>query len=133
MDRKEVMDFFNNTPRIGSLSTTDSNGNVNAAIFGSPQMINENTVVMGIGKNRTFLNLLENPKAVFLVVEPGESVMGWKGFRVYLEVETIDKEGDLFDQIKIGIARGVGEDAANMIHAAVRFTVTDIRNLFAPP
>ncbi len=133
MDREEVMDFFNKTPRIGSLSTADKNGNVNAAVFGSPQMINKNTVVMGIGKNRTFLNLTENPKAVFLVVEPGKSVMGWKGFRVYLEVETIDTEGEFLDQIKTGIARGVGEDAAKMIHAAVRFTVTDVRDLFAPP
>ena len=56
MDRKEVMELFNQRPRIGSLSTAGSKGDVNVAIFGSPQMIDKNTVVMGIGRNRTFQN-----------------------------------------------------------------------------
>jgi len=70
MDRKEVMELFNKRPRIGSLSTANRKGEVNVAVFGSPQMIDENTVIMGIGQNRSFSNLQENPKAVFIVVEP---------------------------------------------------------------
>ena len=81
MDRKEVMELFNKQPRIGTLSTAGKDGDVNVAIFGSPQMIDENTVVMGIGKNRSFQNLQENPKAVFIVMEPGATVTDWKGCR----------------------------------------------------
>ena len=133
MDRKEVMELFNKRPRIGTLSSANRNGDVNVAIFGSPQMIDENTVVMGIGRNRTFQNLQENPKAVFIVVEPGESVMDWKGCRVYLEVQTIETEGNLYDTIKAKIGEMAGEAAAKMIHAAVRFQVTEVRALLAAP
>ena len=132
MDRKEVMELFNKRPRIGSLSTASSKGDVNVAIFGSPQMIDKNTVVMGIGSNRTFQNLQENPKAAFIVMEPGESPMEWKGARVYLEVAGIETKGELLDQIKGMIAQAAGEGAAKMIHAAIRFNVTEVRPLIDP-
>ena len=132
MDRKEVMELFNKQPRIGSLSTSNSQGDINVAVFGSPQMIDENTVVMGIGKNRSFQNLQENPKAAFIVMEPGKTAMDWKGCRVYLEAQTIETEGGLLKQIKGKIAEVAGEAAAQMIHAAIRFKVTDVRSLIAP-
>jgi hypothetical protein len=129
MNRKEVMDLFNKRPRIGTLSTANRNGEVNVAVFGSPQMIDENTVVMGIGRNRSFRNLQENPKAVFIVVEPGKTLMDWKGARVYLEAVEIEKGGGFFDEVKEGIAKAAGKAAADMIHAAVRFRVTEIRSV----
>ena len=70
MDRKQLMEMFNKRPRIGALSTANKAGDVNAAVFGSPQMTDENTVVMGIGNNRSLENLLDNPKAVFIFMEP---------------------------------------------------------------
>jgi hypothetical protein len=132
MDRKEVMQLFNKRPRIGSLSTANNKGDVNVAIFGSPQMIDENTVIMGIGENRTLQNLQENPKAAFIVMEPGESPMEWKGARVYLDVAGIETKGELLDQIKGMIAQAAGEGAAKMIHAAIRFNVTEVRPLIDP-
>jgi len=134
MDRKSVMELFNKRPRVGTLSTSNKNGDVDVAVFGSPQMIDENTVVMGIGQNRSFQNLQENPKAVFIVVEPGETLMDWKGCRVYLLAQTIETSGDLYDEIRANIAAaGGGEAAAKMIYAAIRFQVTDVRGLIAPP
>ena len=127
MNRKEVMDLFNKRPRIGTLSTANRNGEVNVAVFGSPQMIDENTVVMGIGRNRSLSNLQENAKAVFMVVEPGKTLMDWKGARVYLEAVEIEKGGGFFEEIKEGIAEAAGKAAADMIHAAVRFKITEVR------
>jgi len=127
MNRKEVMELFNKRPRIGSLSTANNHGEVNVAVFGSPQMIDENTVVMGIGKNRTFRNLQENSKAVFIVVEPGETVMDWKGARVYLEAVDIESGCGFFDQIKENITKAAGQAAGDMIHSAIRFKVTEVR------
>ena len=94
MDRKELMEMFNKQARIGALATTNKLGDVNAAVFGSPRMIDENTVVMGIGENRSFRNLQRNPKAVFIVMEPGETMMDWKGARVYLEAIDLETSGD---------------------------------------
>ena len=132
MDRKEAMEFFNKRPRVGTLSTANSEGDVNVAVFGSPQMIDEETVVMGIGNNRSFKNLQANPKAAFIVLEPGEAMPEWKGIRVYLRAEAIEVQGALVDQIRDNIAKAAGKGAASAIHAGIRFKVTDVRNLVAP-
>ncbi|MFH0811319.1 MAG: pyridoxamine 5'-phosphate oxidase family protein [Pseudomonadota bacterium] len=129
MDRKELMEVFNKRPRIGTLSTADDQGNVNVAVFGSPHMTDENTVVMGIGNNRTYRNLQLNPKAVFLIVEPGPTVPDWKGVRVYLEAVTVESKGPLFDRIKEEITNRVGKEAGQMIAAAVQFKITEVRPL----
>jgi len=129
MDRKELMTLFNKQPRIGTLSTANKLGDVNVAVFGSPRMIDENTVVMGIGENRSFRNLQRNPKAVFIVMEPGETVMDWKGARVYLEAVDVEMSGELYNKIKHDIAKAVGQQGADMIHAAIRFNITEVRPL----
>ncbi|MCF8052711.1 MAG: pyridoxamine 5'-phosphate oxidase family protein [Desulfobacterales bacterium] len=133
MEPKQVMEMFNKRPRIGTLSTANKDGDVNVAIFGSPQMTDENTVVMGIGDNRSLSYLRENPKAVFIVMEPGKTPMDWKGCRVYLAVDRIQDQGEMLDSIRAKIAEAVGEGAAKMIHAAVRFKVTEVRDLIAAP
>lgn len=129
MNRQELMEIFNRRPRIGSLATASARGDANVAVFGSPQMIDENTVVMGIGENRSFRNLKENPKAAFIVMEPGETVMDWKGARVYLEAVDIETGGGFFDQVKENIEKAAGKQAAQMIHAAIRFNITEVRPL----
>lgn len=129
MDRKELMALFNKQPRIGVLASSNKLGDVNAAVFGSPQMIDENTVVMGIGQNRSFRNLQRNPKAVFIVVEPGESPADWRGARVYLEAVEMETGGPFFDQIKKNIAKAAGQHAADLIHAAIRFRITEVRSI----
>ncbi|MFP3911973.1 MAG: pyridoxamine 5'-phosphate oxidase family protein [Desulfobacteraceae bacterium] len=129
MNRQELMEIFNRRPRIGSLATASAGGDANVAVFGSPQMIDENTVVMGIGENRSFRNLKENPKAAFIVMEPGETVMDWKGARVYLEAVDIETGGGFFDQVKENIEKAAGKQAAQMIHAAIRFNITEVRPL----
>lgn len=100
MDRKKVMEMFNREMRVGALSTANRNGDVNTAVFGSPRMIDENTVIMAIGNNRSYQNLQENPKAAFIVVEPGESMATWKGARVYLEVESFERYGEVLDSFR---------------------------------
>ena len=127
MDRQELMELFNKKPRIGSLSTANREGEVNVAVFGSPRMIDENTIVMAIGQNRTYRNLQRNPNAVFIVMEPGKTMADWNGARVYLEVVDLESEGELYEQMKSGIAKAAGEKAAEGIHAAIRFNITEVR------
>jgi hypothetical protein len=127
MGRRELMELFNKYPRIGALATANKEGDVNVAVFGSPRMVDENTVVMGIGENRSYRNLQRNPKAVFIVMEPGETVMDWKGARVYLEAVDLVSEGEFYDQTKQNIAKAAGVQAARMIQAAVRFKITEVR------
>ena len=131
MNRQELMTLFNKYPRIGTLSTANYEGDVNVAVFGSPRMIDEDTVVMGIGENRSYRNLQRNPKAVFIVMEPGESMSDWKGARVYLEAVDMETQGEFYDQIRYNIAKVAGKEAADAIaiHAAIRFKITEVRPL----
>jgi hypothetical protein len=126
---KKLMDYFNKAPRLGTLSTCSKDGKVDSAILGSPRMTDEKTVVMGLGQNRTLVNLQENPHAVFLIMEPGKSLAEWKGVRVYLKVQALAVGGPALDTYRQQIAKVMGPDAAKMIHAAVTFDVTEIRPL----
>ena len=132
MDRKQVMKMFNKEARIGILATANSNLDVNAAVFGSPRMIDENTVIMAIGDNRSVEYLEENPKASFIVVEPGEAPATWKGVRLYLEVESFERYGEVLDSFRAKIRKMAGSKSADAIQAAIRFKVTDVRSLIAP-
>jgi predicted pyridoxine 5'-phosphate oxidase superfamily flavin-nucleotide-binding protein len=129
MDRKGLREVFNKRPRIGALSTADGKGNVNVAVFGSPQMIDDSTIIMGIGNNRSFRNLMENPKAAFIVMEPAPTAPEWKGVRIYLEAVTIETAGEFYNKIKEEITNRLGNQAGEMIKAAIRFTITEVRSL----
>lgn len=123
------MDYFNKQPRIGVLSTSSKDGKVDSAVFGSPQMIDEKTVVVATGKNRTFSNLQENPYAMFLIMEPGADIMAWKGIRVYMKMKESATSGEMLDTIKSHIAKMAGEEAAQMMYATVTFEIIELRPL----
>ena len=126
---QQLMEYFNKQPRLGTLSTADSNGKVNCAYFGSPRMIDEKTIFMGLGNNRTFANLQANPSAVFMVMEPGQSITDWKGVRIYVTMTECQTSGQKLDDMRATIAQHAGENAAKMIHAAVTFEIQEIRPL----
>jgi hypothetical protein len=96
----KLMDYFNKMPRLGTLSTASKEGKPNVAYFGSARMIDEKTMFMGCGKNRTFSNLQENPYAVFAIMEPGKSAPEWKGVRVYLKMTECQTSGKKIDTLK---------------------------------
>ena len=125
----KLMDYFNKQPRIGVLSTSTKDGRVDSAVFGSPHMIDENTVVIATGKNRTFSNLQENPYAMFLIMEPGAEIMDWKGIRVYMKMKESATSGEMLDMIKGQIAKIAGEEAAKIIYATATFEIIEMRPL----
>ncbi|MFC1867188.1 pyridoxamine 5'-phosphate oxidase family protein [Thermodesulfobacteriota bacterium] len=133
MDRKEVMEFFNKRPRNCFISTANSKGDVNVAVYGSPQMIDENTVIFGIGNKRSYQYLRENSKAAIIVTEPGEITHDSIAVRLYLDVVSIDTEGDLYEEVKAGVAKRAGKEAADGFQAAIRLKITEVRPLIAPP
>ncbi|MEW6444191.1 MAG: pyridoxamine 5'-phosphate oxidase family protein [bacterium] len=125
----KLMEYFNKQPRLGTLSTAGKDGKVDVAYFGSPRMIDEKTVVMGLGKNRTLANLGENPHAVFMIMEPGKTITEWKGVRVYLKMKDCQTSGAKLEGIREAIAKAAGKAAASTIQAAVTFEIMEIRPL----
>ncbi len=67
----KLMEYFNKQPRMGVISTSSKDGKVDSAVYGSPQMIDANTVIVALARGRTFANLQENPNATFMIMEPG--------------------------------------------------------------
>jgi hypothetical protein len=90
-------------------------------------MPDEKTVVMGLGRNRSLANRGENPPAVYLIMEPGATIMDWKGIRVYLKMTNMATSGPMLEGYKREMAKVAGEEAAAMIHATASFTVTEVR------
>ena len=133
MDSGELMELFNSPNRFGVLGTSDGEGNVNAGLFGSPRMIDKETVVMAFGDNRSLANLRRNPKAVFLFFQPGTNPMNWKGARVYLRAEKFENEGPLLDRFIEEVRARVGKDAASALKTAVTFRIENIRRLLDSP
>ena len=128
MDGK-LMEYFNRQPRLGVISTSGQDGRVDCAVYGSPQMIDEKTVMVAFARGRTWANLQENPHAVYMIMEPGEGLMDWKGVRVYLRMLEHFQSGPRLEGYKREAAKMVGEEAVEMIAVLAAFEVEEVRPL----
>ena len=77
----DLATYFENTKGTGILSTSDLKGNVDAAIYARPYVIDENTIAFSMLERLSYANIQANPKAAYLFVEHGE---GYTGKRLYL-------------------------------------------------
>lgn len=128
---KEIFEIVNKPGRVGVLSTADKQGQPNAAYFGSLRLMEDGSVVLGMGNNRSLRNLEENPLAALFCVTESPVAFNTPGCRLYLKAKEIQKEGPILDGVKKAIAEVAGEDAAKMIVAGVVFEVTGTRALVA--
>ncbi|MBI5445126.1 MAG: pyridoxamine 5'-phosphate oxidase family protein [Deltaproteobacteria bacterium] len=126
---ENVRQLVNDPKRIGVLATNDRQGNPNVAVFGSPHMPDDLTLVMGLGDTRTAQNLLETGRAAFLSVLPGETGIDSKGTRIYLKVRAMEKEGPNLEAIREKIRQRGGDRAAARIQYAVFFDIEASRPL----
>ena len=129
--KKEIIEMVNKPGRIGTLSTSNKKNQPNVAYLGSPHLTPEGTMVLGLGNNRTLRNLEENPFAVFFCIAGGPVMFTTPGYRLYLKVKEIQKQGPILDGIKQAVAKMGGPEAAKMMAAGVVFEVTEIRPMVA--
>ena len=125
----KLMEYFNRQPRLGVISTSGRDGRVDSAVYGSPQMIDEKTVIVALARGRTWANLQDNPHAVYMIMQPGEGLMDWKGVRVYLKMREYADSGPRLEAYKREAAKIVGEEAAGMIAVLATFEVEEVRPL----
>ena len=125
----ELMEYFNRQPRLGVISTSGKDGRVDSAVYGSPQMIDEKTVIVALARGRTWANLQDNPHAVYMIMQPGEGLMDWMGVRVYLKMREYADSGPKLEAYKREAAKIVGQEAAGMIAVLATFEVEEIRPL----
>ena len=91
-----LAEYFEKTKGVGVLSTADADGNVNAAIYGRPHFIDEETAAFIAADRLTHANLQANPSAVYLFKEEGS----YQGKRLYLVKTHEEKDSPLIDEIR---------------------------------
>lgn len=72
-------DYFQNAEGVGVLATSDSSGNVNAAIYARPHFLDpdhEETLSFIMADRLTHANVQSNPHAAYLFKEDGEEYVG---------------------------------------------------------
>ena len=92
----ELKSYFESTNGTGVLSTADSNGKVDAAIYSRPLFL-ENKIAFIMRDRLTHKNLESNPHAVYLFIEDGP---GYKGKRIYLTKVKEEKNSERIASLK---------------------------------
>ena len=92
----QLSEYFENTKGVGVLSTADAQGSVNAAIYGRPHFMDDQTVAFIASDRLTHANLQTNPSAVYLFKEEGT----YEGRRLYLTKIREEKDSPLIDEIR---------------------------------
>ena len=88
--------YFENTRGVGVLATADAAGKVNAAIYGRPHFMDEQTVAFIAADRLTHANLQTNPSAAYLFKEEDR----YEGRRLYLTKTREEKDSPLIDEIR---------------------------------
>ena len=86
-----IEEYFENTSGHGIISTADSDGKVNSAIYGRPHFISDGTIAFIMLPRLTHHNLQSNLRASYLFIENGERL---NGVRIHLTKirEEVDSE-----------------------------------------
>ncbi|MFZ2397097.1 MAG: pyridoxamine 5'-phosphate oxidase family protein [Smithella sp.] len=112
--------------KTSMLATSDKSGKVNVAMFGSLMLVDDSSVLVMLGGNRSFSNLKENPQAACIITLPGKGGMATQGCRLYMKVRTIQEEGEKFKEVKEKIRAKIG-DGADMLMHLVMFDIVEAR------
>jgi hypothetical protein len=88
----ELKDYFENNKGFGVLSTSDSNGHVNSAVFARPHVMEDGLLAFIMRDRQSYKNLQSNPRAIYLFREDGP---GYKGVRLYLTKIREESDPDL--------------------------------------
>ncbi len=74
-------DYFTKAQGLGILTTSNAEGDVNAAIYTKPTVTDDSTLSFNMLSRLSYANIQSNPKAAFMFIESSE---GYKGKRLYL-------------------------------------------------
>jgi hypothetical protein len=76
-----LKEYFRNSNGIGILSTADSAGKVDSAVYSVPHVFDDGTLAFIMRARLTHNNLQSNPHAAFLFIE---NASGYRGIRLFL-------------------------------------------------
>ena len=92
-----LAEYFETTEGTGILATSDSDGNVDLAIYSRPYVIDENKIAFSMLERTSYENLQSNPKSAYMFVEKGQ---GYNGKRLYLKKIGEETDPQRIEEIK---------------------------------
>lgn len=110
----------------GVIATASAEGVVNTAVYARPHVIDDETLAWGMTEGRSYGNLKENPRASYLYLAP---VSGFSGWRLTLELKSIEDGGELLEAIRASTRELVGPEAGALVRHVGYFRVTEVRPL----
>ncbi|MFO8110976.1 MAG: pyridoxamine 5'-phosphate oxidase family protein [Desulfosalsimonadaceae bacterium] len=93
----ELKEYFEKNKGTGILSTADSDGNVDSAIYARPHVMEDGKLVLLMRNRLSYSNLQSNPKAAYLFLEQGP---GYKGVRFFLKKVKEDTDPELIASLR---------------------------------
>ena len=103
-----LREYFDNTRGIGVLSTADSDGKVDSAIYARPHFFDDGTMAFIMRDRLSHHNLQSNPHATYLFKEDGS---GYKGKRLFISKLREEQNTELLESLRRRKAvYGNGED-----------------------
>ncbi len=93
----DLKSYFNQTKGLGILSTANYDGQVDAAVYSRPHVMEDGTVAFIMRNRLTRHNLQTNPHAAYLFKEEGS---GYKGKRLFLTMINEEKESNRLYELR---------------------------------
>jgi len=92
----DLKSYFESTRGLGVLATADSDGNVDAAVYARPHLMEDGTLALIMRDRLSHHNLQSNPKAAYLFKEEGP---GYKGKRFFLSKVGEEQDARKIDEL----------------------------------
>ena len=93
----DLKTYFENTKGVGVLSTADSEGKVDSALYARPHVMDDGTVALIMRDRLSHANLQSNPKAAYLFLEEGS---GYKGKRFFLTKVSEEQDSEKIESMR---------------------------------
>lgn len=103
-----LREYFDTTKGVGVLSTADSDGKVDSAIYARPHFFDDGTMAFIMRDRLSHYNMQSNPHATYLYKEDGS---GYKGKRLFISKLREKRNTELLESLRRRkTAYGNGED-----------------------
>ena len=93
----DLKSYFDQTKGLGILSTANYDGQVDAAVYSRPHVMEDGSVAFIMRNRLTHHNLQTNPHAAYLFKEDGS---GYKGKRLFLTMINEEKESNRLYELR---------------------------------
>lgn len=92
----DLEEYFEDKKGLGILSTANAQGQVNAAVYSRPHVMQDGSLAFIMNDRLSHKNLKENPRAHFLFKEDGP---GYTGKRLELTMLREEQDSDLLYEL----------------------------------